>query len=60
MKTQARNLQCGQILTHTQEKVIDVYRTINTPKGNVNVMLEKGLTKRYATWNAETEIEIEE
>lgn len=57
LKVQARALQSGDI-TGSGEMVIGVMVGLTTPRGKVEVVLERGTKTRRAIWGASTLINV--
>lgn len=58
IKVQAQHLQPGDIVG-SGEKVVKQYIGYKTPRGKVDVVLQKGDNYRSAYWGKYTEIDVE-
>jgi hypothetical protein len=60
MKVAAGSLQHGDVCVGSGETVISVSAGVRTPRGKVDLVLEKDGKRRGAQWNARTLINIKE
>ncbi len=58
LKIAARYLQPGDVTRGTQETIVSVSAGVRTPRGKVDVTLEKNGQRRTSQWNARTLINI--